>query len=84
MATYSLTEARPKLGDIVRRAAAHETTIITDHDTPVAIVMNFGDWEDLEDTMAILRNRAARAEGAQPIPWEQAKAGLMARLEQSE
>lgn len=84
MTSYSLTEARPKLGDIARRAAAHEPTILTDHDVPVAVVINFGDWEDIEDTMAILRNRAARAEGAKPVPWEQAKASLMARLEQPE
>lgn len=73
MTSYSLTDARPKLGEIIRRAAAHESTVITDHDVPVAVVMNFGDWEDIEDTIAILRNRAARAEGAQPVPHEEAK-----------
>lgn len=73
MHTHTLSDLRRRGGEIIRRAAAHETTIITDHDVPVAVVMNFGDWEDIEDTIAILRNRAARAEGAQPVPHEEAK-----------
>lgn len=83
MTTYSLTEARPKLGDIVRRAAAHQQTIITDHDVPVAVIVNFGDWEDMEDTIAVLSNRVARAEGRQPIPWKEAKAQLLKKMEQT-
>lgn len=73
MTTYTITEARPKLGDIVRRAAAHQQTVITDHDQPIALVVNFRDWEDMEDTIAALRNQLARAQGVQPIEHEEAK-----------
>lgn len=73
MKTYTITEARPKLGDIVRRAAAHEQTVITDHDRPIAMVVNFNDWEDMEDTIAALRNQISRAQGVQPIQHEEAK-----------
>ncbi|MCD0445882.1 type II toxin-antitoxin system Phd/YefM family antitoxin [Glycomyces sp. A-F 0318] len=73
MTTYTITEARPKLGDIVRRAAAHQQTVITDHDQPIALVVNFSDWEDMEDTIAALRNQISRAQGVQPIPHEEAK-----------
>jgi prevent-host-death family protein len=73
MTTYTITEARPKLGDIVRRAAAHQQTVITDHDRPIALVVNFSDWEDMEDTIAALRNQLSRAEGKQPIQHEEAK-----------
>ncbi|MBO3733861.1 type II toxin-antitoxin system Phd/YefM family antitoxin [Glycomyces niveus] len=73
MAVYSISEARPKLGDIVRRAAAHQQTVITDHDRPIALVVNFNDWEDMEDTIAALRNQIARAEGVRPVEHEEAK-----------
>jgi prevent-host-death family protein len=73
MTTYTITEARPKLGDIVRRAAAHQQTIISDHDQPIALVVNFSDWEDMEDTIAALRNQLARAQGVQPTEHEEAK-----------
>jgi prevent-host-death family protein len=73
MTTYTITEARPKLGDIVRRAAAHQQTVITDHDQPIALVVNFSDWEDMEDTIAALRNQLSRAQGVQPIEHEEAK-----------
>ncbi|GAA1685718.1 hypothetical protein GCM10009830_36530 [Glycomyces endophyticus] len=76
MTAYSITEARPKLGDIVRRAAAHEQTVITDHDRPIALVVNFNDWEDMEDTIAALRNQISRAEGVRPVDHEDAKRTL--------
>ena len=77
MTTYTLSGARAKLGDIVREAAAHKPTVITDHGVPVAAIISYGDWEDMEDTIAVLSNRVARAEGRQPIPWEVAKAQLL-------
>lgn len=84
MSTYTLTEARAKLGDIVDNAAAHHRSVITHHGHPAAVVISFGDWEDIEDTMAILSNRAARAEGVQPIPWEEARTQLMETMETTE
>lgn len=80
MSTYTLTEARARLGAIVDAAADHQHSVITHHGHPAAVVMSFGDWEDIEDTIAILSNRVARAEGAQPIPWEEARETLLAKM----
>lgn len=80
MATYSLTAARPKIGDIVRRAAAHEHTVLTDHNVAVAVVVNFGDWQDMKDTITLLSNRIAREEGRRPIPWDEARSQLLATM----
>lgn len=74
--TVSISEARGDLGSLVRKTISHERTVLTDRGTPVAVLMNVHDLENLEDTIALLRNRLARAEGAQPIPHEEAKRRL--------
>lgn len=48
MASYSISEARPVLGDLVRRAAGHERITISEHRRPVAVVIGLHELRELE------------------------------------
>jgi predicted DNA-binding protein (UPF0251 family) len=68
----------------MRRTAAKPKQFVTDeHNQPIAVILPIKDYEallerleDLEDLRAA---DAARAEGGEPIPWEQVKAELRAK-----
>lgn len=60
MSTVGIAEGRAHFGDLCRRASAQrERTIITDHGTPIAVILSPAELADLEDAVAIAQNRAS-------------------------
>jgi PHD/YefM family antitoxin component YafN of YafNO toxin-antitoxin module len=63
--TLGIAQARANLGDLCRKAAtSRERTAITDHGTVVAILISPQELADLEDDLAIARNRLNEAMGS--------------------
>ncbi|MFF5716554.1 type II toxin-antitoxin system Phd/YefM family antitoxin [Streptomyces buecherae] len=63
--TLPLTEARARLGSLVRRTAhARERTVITDHGQPAAVLINPTELADLEDALALAQYRERQAADA--------------------
>ncbi|MGW3061749.1 type II toxin-antitoxin system Phd/YefM family antitoxin [Streptomyces goshikiensis] len=61
---FPITEARAKLGSLVRRVAqARECITITDHGRPVAVVIHPQELAALEDDLALALYRSRRASG---------------------
>jgi len=57
MITVGIAEGRAQFGDLCRRASAQrERTTVTDHGTPVAVILSPAELADLEDLAAIARN----------------------------
>jgi hypothetical protein len=57
----TLTNARPRIGDIVRAAGfRHQRTSITDHGERTALVVHPEDWENLIDALAAARSALTR------------------------
>ncbi|MBN3929162.1 type II toxin-antitoxin system prevent-host-death family antitoxin [Streptomyces verrucosisporus] len=79
-ATYSLAEARGKLGALARRAARHERITLTDHGVPVAVLVSLSELEDLEDALAIARLERDLSLGrtGAPLPHDEARRILRA------
>lgn len=64
MATFSISDARPVLGDLVRRAShGHERIALTDHGRVAAIVISASELEELEDRLAVAEYTARKAAG---------------------
>ncbi|AXK36862.1 type II toxin-antitoxin system Phd/YefM family antitoxin [Streptomyces armeniacus] len=60
-----LAQARANLGDLCRKVATSgERTVITDRGAPVAILISPQELADLEDDLAIARNRLNEAQGS--------------------
>jgi prevent-host-death family protein len=74
--TYPITEARAKLGDLVRRASyTGEHITLTDHGRPAALIVSIREWEELlEDAAALARHDAALEAGTAPAPIPQDEA----------
>uniref|UniRef100_UPI0007C4F13B type II toxin-antitoxin system prevent-host-death family antitoxin n=1 Tax=Streptomyces sp. NRRL B-1347 TaxID=1476877 RepID=UPI0007C4F13B len=75
MSTYSIVEARAKIGELARRAAAqHERITLTDRGVPVgASLIADSDLEDLEDALAIARYELQKERGTlRLLPHDQA------------
>jgi prevent-host-death family protein len=73
-----MTEARARLGALVRRAShARERITITDHGQPAAVLINPQELADLEDALALARYRERQATG-QPagVPHDEVRARL--------
>lgn len=68
MDSYSISLARPILGDLVRRAVVgRERITISDHRRPVAVVIGLHDLRELE-RRAALGDRYAAAAAAGEVP----------------
>jgi prevent-host-death family protein len=64
MAAYSISDARPVLGDLVRRAShGHERIALTDHGRVAAIMISASELEELEDRLAIAEFTARKVAG---------------------
>jgi len=64
MAAYSISDARPVLGDLVRRAShGRERIALTDHGRVAAIVISASELEELEDRLAVAEYTARKAAG---------------------
>jgi prevent-host-death family protein len=62
--TLPITEARARLGSLVRRAShGRERITITDHGEPAAVLINPQELADLEDALALAQYRARQAAG---------------------
>jgi prevent-host-death family protein len=74
MVDLSMSQARRRLGSLVRRAVSdHERVTITDHGRPAAVLVNAEELADLEEALALAQYRAAQASGAQQmIPHQEA------------
>lgn len=60
-----IAQARANLGDLCRKVAtSRERAAITDHGTPVAILISPQELADLEDDLAIAQNRLNEAAGS--------------------
>ncbi|MFJ6699990.1 type II toxin-antitoxin system prevent-host-death family antitoxin [Streptomyces sp. NPDC091272] len=51
--TYSIVEARGKLGDLARRAAQHEHITLTDRGVPAAVLISPVELENLQSSLAL-------------------------------
>lgn len=73
-----MTEARARLGALVRRAShARERITITDHGQPAAVLINPQELADLEDALALARYRERQATGRTAgVPHDQVRARL--------
>ncbi|MFD7895829.1 type II toxin-antitoxin system prevent-host-death family antitoxin [Streptomyces sp. NPDC059743] len=77
-----ITQARADLGDLCRQvAASRERIAVTDNGTVVAVLISPQELADLEDDLAIVRNRLNEAQGfPEPVvTQEQLLAELAAR-----
>lgn len=61
--TFPVTEARACLGDLARRAAAHEHITLTERGRPTAVLISPEELEDLEDSLALARLELRRVRG---------------------
>ncbi|GAA2126516.1 type II toxin-antitoxin system Phd/YefM family antitoxin [Streptomyces synnematoformans] len=58
MKRLGIAEARARFGELCRGAAVQrERTVITDHGTPVAVLLSPAELADLEDRAALAHNR---------------------------
>ncbi|WUK34274.1 type II toxin-antitoxin system Phd/YefM family antitoxin [Streptomyces sp. NBC_00370] len=75
MSEFTMTDARAKLGTLVRRVAhSHERIAITDHGHVAAVLINAHDLEDLEDARALAEYQAEKANGTLvTVPHEEVK-----------
>lgn len=73
-----MTEARARLGALVRRAShARERITITDHGQPAAVLINPQELADLEDSLALARYRERQATGqAAGVPHDEVRVRL--------
>ena len=73
-----ITEARARLGSLVRRAShARDRVTITDHGEPAAVLINPQELADLEEALALADFRAQQAAGtARTVPNDAARARL--------
>jgi len=73
-----MTEARARLGALVRRAShARERITITDHGQPAAVLINPQELADLEDALALAQYRERQATGqTASVPHDQVRARL--------
>ncbi|MER7983629.1 type II toxin-antitoxin system Phd/YefM family antitoxin [Streptomyces sp. NPDC095817] len=76
--TLPITEARAKLGSLVRRTShARERITITDHGQPAAVLINPQELADLEDALALARYRERQSAGTAPAtPHDDVRARL--------
>ncbi|MFD2078115.1 prevent-host-death family protein [Actinopolymorpha cephalotaxi] len=74
----TITDARTRFGNLVRRAAhTRQRVIITDHGQAAAAIISAAELEDLEDRLAIAQYELEKANGTlRTIPHEQAKRRL--------
>ncbi len=76
----SVSQARDDLAELVNRAAYKEQRVIlTRRGRPIAAIVPIEDvayLERLEDEYDLKMAEEARAEGGEPIPWEQVEAEL--------
>ncbi|MGW0736746.1 type II toxin-antitoxin system Phd/YefM family antitoxin [Streptomyces sp. NPDC002851] len=66
--TYTITEARTRLGELVRRAAQHEHITLIDRGSPAAVLISPVELQDLEDALAVARLERDRALGTAAAP----------------
>lgn len=66
--TFPVTEARACLGDLARRASAHEHITLTERGRPTAVLISPEELEDLEDSLALARLELSRARGERATP----------------
>ncbi|MCY0924558.1 MULTISPECIES: type II toxin-antitoxin system Phd/YefM family antitoxin [unclassified Streptomyces] len=66
--TFPVTEARACLGDLARRASAHEHITLTERGRPTAVLISPEELEGLEDSLALARLELSRARGDKPTP----------------
>lgn len=74
----SVTEARARLGSLVRRVShARERITLTDQGRPAAVLMNPQELADLEDALALAQYRARQAVDADAgVPHDEVRARL--------
>lgn len=77
---YTLTNARSRFGELVNRARfGRERVILTEHGTPVAVIISVEELAELQaavDAADIAAAAAVKATGEAGIPHEQAMALL--------
>ncbi|MFF3698336.1 type II toxin-antitoxin system Phd/YefM family antitoxin [Streptomyces sp. NPDC002221] len=62
--TYSIVEAKARLGAIARRVSAtREPVAITDHGHTIAILVSPADTQELQEMRALAAHRARQARG---------------------
>lgn len=73
-----ITEARARLGSLVRRAShSRDRVTITDHGEPAAVLINPQELADLEESLALADFRAQQATGTvRTIPHDEVRARL--------
>jgi prevent-host-death family protein len=60
----SITEARPRIGELAKRVArGREHFLLTSNDIPAAVLINPEELAELHERAALAELRAARAEG---------------------
>lgn len=78
MTTYTLSEARANLGELVRRARyGREVVELTDHGEPAAVVISpalLAYYRDLEDSRDLAAAQAVTAEGRETVAHDQVAA----------
>jgi prevent-host-death family protein len=68
MVDLSMSQARRRLGSLVRRAVSdHERVTITDRGQPAAVLVNAEELADLEEALALAEYRAGQASGQQQL-----------------
>lgn len=79
MTTFSVSEAREKLAEVID-AAQSEAVVLERHGRAAAVLVSVEQYEQLveafEEAEDIAAFDAAMAEEGQNIPWEQVKADL--------
>lgn len=85
-ATYALTEAQGRLGELARRAARHERIMLTSRGEPTAVLISPTELEDLEDALAVVRLERDRALGRAEalVPHDAARRALRDALREAE
>lgn len=66
METLSITEAKNRFTEIADRAAAeHDHFTVTRNGRPHVMVVSVAEWDELQETIAVLSDPAARADLAE-------------------
>lgn len=73
-----ITEARTRLGSLVRRTShARDRITITDHGEPAAVLINPQELADLEEALALADFRTQQADGSvRTVPHDEVRARL--------
>ncbi len=80
MTTYTMSEARANLGEVVRKARyGREVVELTEHGRPAAVVISpelLEYYRSLEDTQDLAEAERITAEGRAPVPHDEVAASF--------